>query len=318
MSDVKIFKRLAAQIQAGSTYEDSAMFLLPFLSSGLQQSTDPIEDGSIVGLAFKDIPKQGPRHIAGGNSQTLDVVSCAPILQALFGAPASSVYTLTGNPARLSICGLDSVSANQYASQYIKNLKISGSAANLMQLDYDLFGITSVVRAARSAFPASPTVNDDSFSFHEMGGSYGWARVGDAVDALTAADDISIEDFSLEIEGGQDEQFDNDGILSLAPEFGMAGTGCKLSFTVTRFANAQWLTWMDDFVPLQASFRIGKSATKYLQIDIPRFVVKSELTEDEITKVNVTADLSRNGVGTSYKNTNMSFTAPVQITIVNT
>lgn len=318
MSDVKIFHRVAAQIQAGSSYEGSAMYQLPFTSNSLQQKTDPIEDNAIVGVAFKTTPQRGPRHVSGTISQDLDVVSCFPILQAMFGTPAAGVFTLTGSPQKLSLCGLDAVSANQYANQYIKNLKISGSAANLLKLDYDIFGITSVVRAATSAFPSSVTVEDEAFSFHEIdGGSYGFFRVGDAADALGSGDNISIDDFSLEIEGGLDEQYDNNGILSLAPEFGMAGTGVKLNFNVSRFTTVQWLTWMDDFTPLQASIRVGKSANKYIQIDIPRFTITADVTEEDLPKVNVSAMVGRNGVDTSYKNTNMAFTAPVRITVVN-
>lgn len=318
MSDVKIFKKLTVQIQTGSTYAANAMYLVPFTSNSLQQSTDPIEDPSITGVGFKDVPQKGPRHIPGTINQDLDVVSCLPSLEALFGTPSSGVFTLTGAPKKLSFCSLDSVAANQYATQNVKSMKISGSAAGLLSLETTVFGIISVVRAVRSAFPASPTVNDDPFTFHELdGNAYGFFRVGDAADALVAGDNISISDFSVDLEGGQDEQFDNNGILSLAPEFGMSDTGVAFSFTVSRFATAQWLTWADDFTPLQASIRVGKSATKYIQIDIPRFIIKADLSDDAVTKVKVTASVGRNGVGTSYKNANMAFTAPIQVTVVN-
>lgn len=318
MSDVKIFKRLAAQIQSGSSYADSAMYLIPFTTNGLNQMNDPIEDSSIVGLAFKDIPQKGPRHISGNITQNLDVVSCLPILEAVFGTPAAGVYDLAGTTNKLSVCSLDAVAANQYANQYIKTCKIAGSASGLLNIACDIFGITSAVRAARSAFPASPTPNDEPFTFHEMdNNTYGFFRVGDAADALGSGDAISVEDFSIDINSGLDEQFDNNGTNSLTPVYGMVGTSAALSFKVSRFDSTQWLTWMDNFTPLQASIRVGKSASKYIQFDIPRFNIKAELSDDDLTKVSVEASLGRNGVGTSYKNTNMSFTAPIRVTVVN-
>ena len=157
MADVKIFRRLALQLQAGSSYEGNAMFLMPFNTNGLNQTVDPIRDDSIVGEGFDDIPQVGPTHQVGSITQNLDVISCAPVLEACMGTRSSNVYTFSNHSKKLSSCMLNSVSANQYANSYIKRMKISGSSANLMKLEYDLFGTTRVVRAATSAFPATPT-----------------------------------------------------------------------------------------------------------------------------------------------------------------
>lgn len=318
MSDVKIFRRLALQLQSGSSYEDNAMFLMPFSSDTMNQSTDSIEDDSILGNGFKDIPMQGPIHAGGPLIQNLDVISAAPVLEAMMGSRSSNVYTFANHSKKLSTCALNAVSANQYANSYIKRMKISGSVSNLMKLEYELFGTTAVVRAATSAFPAAPTAPGTPLTFHEMGGTNGYFRVGDAADALSSSDDQSIEDFSLEVTGGFDEQYDNDNNrLSLTPVYGMVPFQVSGSFKLSRFSSTSPLTWSDDLTPLQASIRIAKSAGQYIDIEIPRFTIQSELSEDDLTRVTCNMIIGRNGTGTSYKNTNMTFTSPFRITIAN-
>lgn len=317
MADVKIFRRLALQLQAGSSYEDSAMFLMPFNTNSLNQTVDPIRDDSIIGEGFDDIPQLGPTHQVGSITQNLDVISCAPILEACMGSRVANVYTFANHAKKLSSCFLNSVSANQYANSYIKRMKISGSSANLIKLDYDLFGTTRVVREATSAFPSAPTAPGNPFTFHEMGGVNGYVRVGDAVDGLTSSDNISIEDFSIEFNGGFDEQFDNVSVLSMTPVYGMTPFQVSGSFRLSRYDNNQWLTWADDFTPLQMEMRIYKSATENITIRIPRFNISAEITDDDLPKMNITMGIGRNGTGTSYKNANMTFTSPMQITVDN-
>lgn len=318
MSDVKIFRRLAVQLQSGSTYEDNAMFLMPFSSETMNQMTDPIEDDSILGNGFKDIPMQGPIHAGGPIIQNLDVVSAAPILEAMMGSRSSNVYTFANHSKKLSTCALNAVSANQYANSYIKRMKISGSTSNLLKLEYELFGTTAVVRAATSSFPAAPTAPESPMTFHEMGGTNGFFRVGDSTDALTSADDQSIEDFSLEITGGFDEQYDNDNNrLSLIPVYGMVPFQVSGSFKLSRFSSTTPLTWADNLTALQSSIRIAKTANQYIDIEIPRFTIQAELSEDELTRVTCNMVAGRNGTGTSYKNSNMTFTSPFRITIAN-
>lgn len=316
--DVKIFRRLACQVQSGSSYEDNAMFLMPFSSETANQTTDPIEDDSITGEGFKDIPMPGTIHSGGPIEQNLDIVSAAPILEAAMGSVTGGVFTFSNHSKKLSVCSLNSISANKYANAYLKNFKISSSVNNLVKLGYEFFGTTKVDRAATSAFPATPTAPYDPFTFHEMGGTYGYFRVGDAADALSASDDQSIEDFSIEVSGGFDEQYDNDNErLSLIPVYGMIPFSISGSFKLSRFSSTQFLTWSDELTPLQISLRIAKSASKYIQIDIPRLIVSAELSEDDLTRVTCNMTIARNGTGTTYKNTNMSFTSPLRITIAN-
>jgi hypothetical protein len=234
------------------------------------------------------------------------------------GARSSNVYSFTNHGKKLSTCSLNAVSANQYANSYIKRMKISGSVSNLMKLEYELFGTTQVVRAATSAFPATPTAPGEPMTFHEMGGVNGYFRVGDSVDTLTSGDDQSIEDFSLEVTGGFDEQYDNaNNRLSLIPVYGMAPFQVSGSFKLSRFASLTPLTWADNLTPLQASIRIAKSSTQHITIEIPRFTIQAELSEDDLTRVTCNMVIGRNGTGTNYKNSNMAFTSPFRITIAN-
>lgn len=319
MSDVKIFRKLALQLQSSSSYEDSAMFLMPFSSETMNQNIDPIEDDSILGNGFMDIPLQGPVHTGGPIVQNLDVISCLPLLEAAMGSESSGVFTFSNHALKLSVCALNSVSANQYANAYIKRLKISASVSGLVKLEYELFGTTALVRAATSAFPAAPTAPDTPFTFHEAGGTYGYFRVGDAADALTSGDDQSIEEFSIEVTGGFDEQFDNVLRTSKIPVYGMTPFKVSGSFKLSRHLSNTPLSWSDNLTPLQADIKIAKSATEYVQIEVPRFIIKATLTEDDLTRVQCDmTNIGRNGVGTSYKNTNMSFTSPFRVTVVNT
>jgi hypothetical protein len=318
MSDVKIFRRLALKLQTGSSYEDTGMFLIPFTSETMNQTTNPIADDSIIGEGFSDIPLKGCIHAGGPISQNCDVVSCAPIFEVAMGSNVGGVYTFTNHTKKLSTCSLNAVSANKYANSYPKGLKISGSVDNLIKLEYTLFGTTPVVRDAINTFPTGLVSPGEPFTFHEMGGSLGFFRVGDAVDSLSSSDNISIEEFSIDMSGGFDEQFDNVGRTSLIPVYGMTPFTLSGSFKVSRFATSQWLTWGDELTPLQLSLKIAKTATKYIQIDIPRFTAKVSLSEDDLTRVDVEMQFGRNGTGTNYKNTNMPFVSPMRITVVNT
>lgn len=316
MSTTKVMRKLSAQIQTGATYESNAAFLMPFVSESIMQKYDDIADESILGVGFKDIAQQGVRHVEGSISQNLDVVSCAPILEAAFGALSSQVYTLGTNSKKLSLCALNDINAIRYANVYVKKIKLSSSVNNLWKLDYDVLGVTAQDRVATSNFP-TVTAPDDPFTFHETGGTTGYVRLGNTADALAAGDNINIEDFSLEINTGFDAQYCNVGLATLTPAFGMVEASCSGSFKVARHDADTLLAWQDAHTALQMAIYIYKSATDNILIEIPRLVIKVDLTDDDIAKQSVEMMIGRNGVGTSYKNANMAFTSPVRITTDN-
>jgi hypothetical protein len=316
MATAKVLKKLSAQVQSGSSYEESAPFLMPFTSETLSQNYDPIEDMSNVGVGFRDIPQQGPRHTSGSVEQNIDVISCETIFEAAFGANSSGVFTLGSNSKKLSLCGLNDANAVKYANVYIKTLKISAAAAGLWNMSYEIVGVTAQDRAATGTFPASPTAPGDPFTFHEAGGT-GYVRIGDATDALSSSDEINIEDFNLDITCGFDEQYCNEGTGTLTPIFGQVEPVVSGSFTVARHDSDTYLDWVDAHTPLQMTVYAYKSAAATMLIEIPRFIIKVDMSDDSLTKQNVSMMIGRNGTGSSYKNTNMSFTSPVRITIVN-
>ena len=317
MASVKILNKLCGQIQAGATYEDNAMIKLPFVSNRVNTSYDPIEDESVSGEGFKDIPQQGGRHVGvSGMSLQLDKISCIPIFEAAFGNNSTRVFTLGGNAKKMSLCMLDSVNAVKYANMFLGSLTLSGSANQKLMLSADLIGASIEDRAATSAYP-SDTPYDLPFVFQEMGGSNGYVRVGDASDALVA-DNIKIEDFSIQIGSSFGEQFTNDGRGIETPVFGQEGfPEISGSFTVASHTTDQWLQWEEDHTPLQMALLAYKDATATVLIEIPRFVATVELTDDDKTKVKVDMKIGRNGTGTSYRNATMAFTSPVRVTVVN-
>ena len=311
----KVFTKLALQIQSGDTYEDSGMVLLPFTANTLNQLIDPIEDESILGLGFRDIPQKGPQHTSGNISHNVDSLAIVPILESVFGQNTLGVFEFGAtNTKKLSICALNSINAVQYANVYPKSFKLSSSSANLLKAEIEVFSVTAQVRSEITNFPASVSSPNDPFSFHEASGT-GYVRVGDSEDALSSSDDVEIDDFSFDLTLGNDEQFTNNGIRTLIPEWGMVEPSLSGSFSIARYANNVVDDWEDNQTPLQMEIFFVKGANS-IKIQIPRFVVSSELTDDSLTKQKVEMKIGRNGVTGSYKNTNMPFASPMRITVV--
>lgn len=317
MPTVKCLKAACVQLQSGSTYEDSAMFSLPFTSEDMQQGFDTIEDEAIVGHAYKNVPVQGNRHVGGSFSMQLDAISIEPILEAAMGTNSSGVFSCDGatNTKKLSVCTLDSVSAKQYANVYIKSLSIKGSAGGKFMVDTELIGVTAEDRQAVGSYPASPTDIGTFFVFNHGGGT-GYFRVGDQGDALASGDNQSIDDFELSLECGFDEQYTNSQ-TTLTPIFGMTPPQWTGSFKVARHEDNTYLTWRDSFTSLQAALYLYLDATHTILIEIPNFKIDVNLSDDDLTQQSVDMMIGRNGLGTSYANSNMTFVSPVRITVVN-
>lgn len=313
--NVKVLKKFCAQIQSGSTYESDAMFMVPLVSETLNQNYDPIEDDSIVGVGFKGIPKQGSRHTSGAVTQNLDSIGCEQILEAAFGTESSGVYTLGSNSKKMSCCLYNGVNAVEYANVYVKRIRFSGAPNGLWQMDYDIIGVTAQDRDVIGNFP-SVTDPGDPLSFHEAGGT-GYFRVGDDGDALAGGDEINIESFELEITCGFDEQYCNEGVSTLTPIFGMVQPEVTGSFVIARHDADTFQDFEDNHTALQAELYIYGSATDNIKIQIPRFPIKCEVTDDDVAKQNIEMLIGRNGIGSTYQNSNMSFTSPVRVTVVN-
>jgi hypothetical protein len=313
---VKPLKKICAQIQSGGTYEEDAMFLLPFTSESLSQNYDPIEDESNVGNPFKDVPQQGSRHTGGSFSLQLDSVSIEQILEAALGTHSGGVFTFsTSHGKKLSLCGLNAVNAIDYANAYVRSLSISGSAGNKWMADVDLFSVTAQSRGLTSSFP-SATSPADPFTFHEAGGT-GYFRVGDQSNSLNSSDEMNIEDFNLSITCGFDEQFCNEGVGTLTPESYMVPPSVEGSFKLSRHDADTVFDWEDNDTALQLILYIYKNATSTFRIEIPNFKITAQLDDSDVSKIDCTMHIGRNGLGSSYTNSNIATTSPVRITVVN-
>lgn len=317
MATVKCLKAAAVQLQSGATFENNAMFSLPFTSEEMNQSFDTIEDEAIVGVAFKNVPVQGNRHVGGSLGMQLDAISIEPLLEAAFGTNSSGVFTCNGttNTKKLSVVTLDSVNCYQYANVYMKSLSIKGSAGGKFTVDVEFIGGTAESRQATSAYPASPTEIGSFFVFNHIGGS-GHFRIANHDGILDAFDTIFIDDFELNMDCGFDEQFASSK-TTLTPIFGMTPPSFSGSFKTPRHEDNTFLDFRDNFTSLQASLYLYLDATHTILIEIPNFKIDANVTDDDLSQQSITMMIGRNGLGTSYANTNMEFTSPVRITVVN-
>lgn len=317
MATVKCLKAAAVQLQAGDTFEDSAMFSLPFTSEEMNQSFDTIEDEAIVGVAFKNVPVQGNRHVGGSIGMQLDAISIEPLLEAAFGTNSSGVFSCNGttNTKKLSIVTLDSVNCYQYANVYVKSLSIKGSAGGKFTVDVEFIGVTAESRQAVGEYPASPTEIGTFFVFNHAGGS-GYFRVGDQVDALAIGDNVLIDDFEISMDCGFDEQFASSQ-QTLIPIFGMTPPQFTGSFKVARHEDNTFLDWRDNFTSLQAALYLYLDATHTILIEIPNFKIDTNISDDDLPQQSISMMIGRNGLGAAYANSNMAFTSPVRITVVN-
>lgn len=312
-TDVKVIRKLSAQIQAGATFEDGAMQLIPLLSGFPMQTFDPIDNEAISGEAFRDIPQQGNRHVAGSFSMNLDKTSIQTILEAASGT--TGPYTFGTNTKKLSLVGSDQIKTNEYANVYVKRLAINGSENGILTADVDIVGVTAEDRQALS-HPSSTAYDADPFTFPELGGTNGYVRAGDDTDALASGDNLEIESFSLEIITGFDEQFYN-ARGTLTPVFGMVPPSVTGSFVVSRHDTDQWQTWAEGHESLQMNLLAYKSATAQFLIEIPRFIAKPEVTDEDVNKINVEQLIGRNGVTGTVVNSNMNFVSPIRFTVTD-
>ena len=304
----KIISKMAMQIQTGSSYESNAMFLVPCTGGKLKQTFTKINDESYNGEAFTDLPQKGVQDIEGTISFQVEKITFAKILEAAFGTVNTLVYTLGTNAKKLSVVFYDGVKTYKYANVYIKSLTISGSTDQKIMGEMVLIGATAEVRDD-SAFP-SYTAHSDYFTFHEV-----TCRIGDQANALDSSDDRTIEEFSLEINCGFGSQHANTPRTILTPIFGMERPTVTGSVKIARHDADTFLTWKDAFTKLQMSIDIYKNATSRLVLQVPNFIIDCDLTDDDITRNNLTLNIGRNGIGTSYTNTNISYVSPVIATL---
>jgi len=315
-TNVKPLRKVAIQVQSGSSFEKTAMFMVPHTAHTLKQKPTLIDDDSIVGLGFKPTPGLGFYEIGGTITFNVEKVAFKAILEASLGTVTGTnpyVYTNTGvNAKTISIQTDDGVAVREYANIYISNLKISGSVGQNIVGEMTIFGITAEDRTGNT-WTTSITMPNAPFVFHEAS-STGYCQVGYHADVLTTGDNQSISDFSFEIVTGLAPQNDNSR-YSLAPVFAMVQPSISGSVTLARHAADTFLDARDNVTKQQLEMNIYKSATEYVAIRVPNFIVDAEVSDDEIAKVTLTMMIGRNGYGTTYVNSNMAFVSPIQVSV---
>lgn len=319
MATTKIQSKVCLQEQSSSSFEEDAMISIPYTSYDFVQKRNMIDDESYRGLAFKDLPQKGVNDTSGVIGCNLDLVSFAAYIKAVTGYYSGGIALFdqsTINVTKMSLARRDGISYKKYANVYAKSFKISGSSDNLISTSLDLIGVTPEDRAALAGYPTPIAEAGEALSFHEMSGS-GYFRVGDQADALAAGDNLKIEEFSFEIVTGFDAQHYN-AYQILTPEFGQVPPGVTGSFRISTHNVDTFIDFRDNATKLQLELLIYKSATQSLKVVVPNFIIDLELTDDDLARQGVTMKIGRNGVGTSYVNSNYSFTSPIHFTVVNT
>lgn len=292
---------------------------IPFNTLTLKQGFGQIEDDSIVGNAWQGLPVQGVRTVEGNLGAFFDITTTEIIWEVAFGTLAAGVLTMptTKNELGMSLVALDEVKTNKYSGVVVPSLEITSAAEGDVRYTADLIGYVAETRDD-TAFPAMSNSPGTRLTHQMAGGTNGYLRIGDQGNALAAGDNVELENISVTIGWNQANQFANQ-VGTLIPLSGAGGRpACEMTMTVSRHDSDNWHTWRDGQTALQAAFRWYSGAAAILLIEVPNFII-SELTpsEDDITKLEATCIIARNGIGASYDNTNMAFNSPVRASITN-
>jgi len=320
---INVLRKVAAKIEVTPGTYLAPDVLLPFTSFTEKQQFDMIEDASIVGVAFMDLPAQGVRRVSGSLEGQVEKDAIVPILEAGWGAVAAKVFTTPEdkNVKSLSFAALDGVKNNRYAGSYLKTIEFTSAAEGDLKYSAEIIAFKAEDRQAVGDFPAiSTSPSTVRFLHHHAGGASGYMRIGDQANALAAGDDMGIEEVTFGLQWNFNEQFDNTSQGALIPLSGGDGRPtASLTFKISRHDADTFHTFRDNFTALQADFKYFQSATGIFQAEIPNFVVTDVVTsEDDINRLDVTCMVARNGTGSTFSNTNMAFISPIRVSLTNT
>lgn len=319
---IKTNRKVAAKIEGTPGDYDAPDVLIPYTTWDIKQTYDMIEDEAIVGNAFKDLPVQGMRHVGGPLGLQVETLTIAPFLEAGFGAESAGVYSLPAdkNEKSLSLINLNAVKLDKYAGCYIKAIEFTSEAEGDLNCTPDIVGWKAEDRVS----PAMTSITDEPTTAKRlvhryMAGTNGYFRIGDQDNALTSGDDTDIENLTWGINWNFDDQYDSSGQGTLQPLSGQGGRPTvTLSFKLARHTADTVLGWRDDRKLLQADAKYYGSATSILQVEFPNFIIsEAAVTDDDVPGVDVVCMVARNGLGTNYTNTNMSFVTAVRASLTN-
>lgn len=314
---IKILQKLAAKLESNYGVYTAPDVLLPFKSKGHDQTFGMIEDESIIGVAQRDLPIQGVRHFKGNLEGQLDKLTMDVLFEAAFGANTTGAFTLPTdkNTKSLSLCALDQVKTNKYAGVVVNNFVLKSEAEKDLSVTMDLLSNVAETRDD-TAFPTINTNPGARFAHHMAGGSNGYIRVGDQVDALAAGDNSTIiKAIQWGINWNFKEDFVN-AVGSLQPLSGLCEPSMEI--TLAQHDSDTWKTWRDAGTGLQLEAYFYISAAGTLLVQVPNFLIE-EITDVDGDKPGLTLKcrVGRNGLSTSYTNTFMAFNSAIKAVRVN-
>lgn len=256
-------KKLSIQVQSGSSYESNNMILLPYSEGILNQSFDSMEDDSILGKAFQNKSLQGNQHVGGEYTTYLN---------------NDNLILLNNFDKKFSIAEQNDIETIQYSNCYFRNIKLSGSVGNLINMDLDIFSLDTPSKNGAATFPTT-TNSSYPFNFQEIQ----YFRIGDLFLPLSSLDERSIKSFNLELITGYEEIFAN-GQAPISP---VPNTKLNFSFVAPRYLEETFQNWQDNDTNLQLEMLIYKSISESLKIQIPNFKTKITLNDEDLTTMTV-------------------------------
>jgi hypothetical protein len=314
----KVIRKAAVEIEGtAGTYQEPNT-VLPFTTLNIGKKYEHIQDESNIGYAFRDLSLQSIYEVAGNVESQVDVLTVAPLLEAMFGAESSGNYTLPDeeNTKTLSLFALDAVKSNKYDGIRLNNAMLKSEAKGPLSFTADLLGETETRDA--TAWPTMSVVQGTRLQHRHADGT-GYIRIGNQDDALGAGDNMGLASWELGVNWNFAAQYDNQAQETLTPLSGAAGRpGCSFNFVVARHTADTFLAWRDNHTALQAEIYVYASATAALKIQIPNFVVPVvNVPDEDVAPINVEAMVARNGYDTTYSNTNFSFLSPIKAILTN-
>jgi len=319
-TSVQVLRKAGWKEEGTTGQYDAPSIQMPFTSFTLHQSFDMIDDESIVGIAFPDLPLQGVRHMTGDLSTQLDVDTIEEALEGVFGSVAAKVFTLPTdkNDKTMSFVGLDEVKTYKYAGCIFNDVHFVSEAEGDLHMTAGVIGYVAEVRDD-SAFPAMTTTPGTRLVHHHAGGTNGYIRIGNQDDALDSGDNQCIESIDIGVNWNYGEQYCN-GQSPLVLLSSSAGRPeATFEFTISRHDADTWHGFRDNHTALQADINYYGAADAILQFEIPNFVIETlEKTEDDVNTLTVTCRCARNGIDANYSNSNMAFNSAIRASLTNT
>jgi hypothetical protein len=246
------------------------------------------------------------------------VDSIAVILSAVFGDETSPyACPTTKNEKTLSMCGIDEVKTYKYAGCVLNSFELTSEAEGDLNYTSEVIGWKAETRDD-TGFPTPTTTPGTRLKHAHAGGTSGYCRIADQGDALAAGDNQDVGMITVGLNWNFAEQFYNDaGPLQI-----LSGSGGRpeatFNFQVSRHDSDTFLAARDARTPLQAAINYHASATAVLLIEISNFIIEDlTVNEDDVAKIDITCRCARNGLGSNYSNSNMSFNTPIRMTLTN-